>query len=212
MNNKLKTVGLSLAGVSLLATGIVALAAQAAEPSDNSERNERSEHRGERGDHKESFAEVKEAIENNDYAAWAEAMSQHPKAEEFVTEDNFNTLVQAHDLMEAGDKEGAKALLEEAGIKRPGKHRDERGERFQAVRSAIESGDYQAWADAMAEHPNADIEINEATFATLQEAHTLMEAGDKEGAKALLEEAGIKHSGKFKGHGQRGGQGSQEQA
>ena len=213
MTKKSKTIALSLAGASLLATGIVALTTQAAEPMTSSD--EAREHRQERrGEHKENFAAVKEAVQNNDYTAWAEAMSEHPKGEEFVTQENFDTLVQAHELMEAGDKEGAKALLEEAGIKRPGKFKGhgQRGQKFQEVREAVESGDYTAWAEAMANHPNAEIEINEATFATLQEAHELMEAGDKEGAKALLEEAGIKRPGKFKGHGPRGGQDTQEQA
>lgn len=144
-----------------------------------------------RGPHMEMREEVEDALENDDYNAWADAMANHPKAEGLINEDTFNTLKQAHALHEAGDDEGAKALLDDAGIKPMG----ERGgmhEEMSAAHDALENNDYNAWAEAMANHPNAEEFVNENTFNTLQEAQALREAGDNEGAKALLEDAGIK--------------------
>jgi len=141
----------------------------------------------------ERFEQSRQAIENNDYQAWVESLGDHPKADEFVTEETFEILQEAHRLAEAGDKEGARALLQDAGIKRPGKHRRGGGEQPEAVREALQNNDYQAWAELLANHPNADAFVNESTFAVLREAYLLKEAGDREGARALLQEAGIKH-------------------
>lgn len=146
------------------------------------------------GGNSENREAVHQALESGDYQAWSDALANHPKAEEFVNEETFAVLQEAHALKEAGDREGARALLEEAGIQHPGKHRG--GENREAMKNAIESGDYQAWAELLADKPNAEEFVNEETFAALQEAHALNEAGDREGAKALLEEAGIKRPGK----------------
>lgn len=203
----MKTIALSLAGASLLTTGLVALGVSAAEFVDDDDRYEEREYQ--QRERREQMSEIRDAIDANDYQAWADAMSEHPGAEEFITQENFDVLVQAHELKESGDREGAKALLEEAGIKRPKKfrgNRGQRGEKFQAIRDAVEAGDYQAWVEAMADHPNGDELINEETFSVLQEAHVLREAGDKDAAKALLEEAGLRPD-----KGSRGPQG-QDQA
>ncbi len=181
MNKKqLLTVALA---TTMLTTGIAMASTNAAEPTDDTRVRPTQEQR----------EGVKDAIANNDYVAWAEALASHPKAEEFVNEATFSVLVQAHQLAEAGDREAAKELLQENDIKRPG--RRGHGPKKE-VREAVANGDYQAWAELLADKPNAEEFVNEATFATLQEAHALAEAGDKEGAKALLEEAGIKRPGK----------------
>lgn len=60
---------------------------------------------------------VREAIKNNDYQAWVEAMNLLPKEPPFeINEENFNKLVEAHEHLQA-----AHAIFEELGIKRPGK-------------------------------------------------------------------------------------------
>lgn len=57
------------------------------------------------------------AIENNNYAAWALAAGDRPITEK-ITANNFHLLVQAHSLREAGDREGARAIMKELGVER----------------------------------------------------------------------------------------------
>lgn len=67
------------------------------------------------------------AIENNDYSAWATAVAGTPRADK-VDATTFSKLVEAHSLREAGDHEGAKAIMQELGFKKPhGKHGGPRG-------------------------------------------------------------------------------------
>jgi hypothetical protein len=139
--------------------------------------------------HKQIHEQVHAALEVGDYQAFKEATADSPRAD--ITEDQFNTLIEAHELREAGNHEGAKALLDEAGIERP-KHKDRgqhKGPKNEEARAALEAGDYQAFQEATADGPRAN--ITEDQFNVLIEAHELREAGDNEGAKSLLEEAGF---------------------
>ena len=72
----------------------------------------------------ENREEIRAAVEAGDFTAWASLLAEHPKAEEFVNEDTFKVLQEARALREAGDKEGARELLEENDIRLP------RGRRF----------------------------------------------------------------------------------
>jgi hypothetical protein len=65
--------------------------------------------------HRES---VRSAIEAEDYEAFVKALVGTPR-EGKVTEDQFNTLVEAHVLLKAGDKKGAFELMKEAGFGKP---------------------------------------------------------------------------------------------
>jgi len=63
-----------------------------------------------------------EIFENADYDAWVSMINEKPFAEKFaekLTQENFDTMVQMHQLKQAGDMEGARALAEELGW--PGK-------------------------------------------------------------------------------------------
>jgi len=68
--------------------------------------------------------EMIETFENSDYDAWSEIMNEkadlmEEKAQEIrdnTTEDNFNILVEIHELIQDGDKEGAKELIEESDL------------------------------------------------------------------------------------------------
>lgn len=79
--------------------------------------------------------------------------------------------------------------------------------KHEAVRTAIENNDYSAWATAVAGTPQAD-KIDATTFPKLVEAHTLREAGDHDGAKAIMAELGLERPEGKHGHrgGPRGGQ------
>jgi len=62
---------------------------------------------------------------------------------------------------------------------------------MEATRIALENNDYEAWKTAVAGTPMAD-KIDAAGFAKLVEAHTLRESGDQAGAKAIMDELGLK--------------------
>lgn len=54
------------------------------------------------------------ALEANDFTTWQEAMGDHPLADK-ITAENFDRLVEAHNLMQAGNVEAAKAIFAELG-------------------------------------------------------------------------------------------------
>lgn len=56
-----------------------------------------------------------EALANNDYNAWKEAMSERHTAEE-LSEEEFAKLAEAHRLMNEGKYEEARAIQEELGL------------------------------------------------------------------------------------------------
>ena len=111
-----------------------------------------------------------------------------------LTDEQKATLEEAKKLKEAGDEEGAKALLDKAGIKLP--ERPFKIKMSEEVKNALEAGDYEAWKKAMTEQdPNSpmlsDI-TDEAKFQAMVKVHAAMEAGDVESAKTIAEEAGLK--------------------
>ncbi len=63
-------------------------------------------------------AAIQTALDNNDYSAWLEAVGDSPITEK-INADNFATFVQAHQLMKAGDHEGAKAIMDQLGLTPP---------------------------------------------------------------------------------------------
>jgi Spy/CpxP family protein refolding chaperone len=65
----------------------------------------------------EKNQEAREAIENNDFQAWLNAIPENCPARENITEDNFSKLVEAHSLMLEGKFEEAKEIREELGLK-----------------------------------------------------------------------------------------------
>lgn len=136
-------------------------------------------------------AEVHQALNNNDYAAWVQALSGHEKVPFEVSENTFTAFQEAHSLMEKGDHEEAKKLLESAGVQLPPMgQKMGRGYGHQynpAVREAIESNDYVAWQTAIADTKLADI-ASEDLFNKMVEVHTLRESGDRDAARTAAKE------------------------
>ena len=199
MNSTNKLV-LGAAAISIAVTAGLAVVTNAAPDAEEREyfnQSERSNRRYlNRGKHnRENFEAIKEAIATNDYSTWFELMSDHPKAEDFINEVNFTKLVEAYRLKESGDIEGAKVIMEELGLKRPGGERKgdrkHRRERRPEIREAIQAGNYDAWAELMSDHPRADEFVSQETFDLLQQALELMEAGDKDAAKEIFEQLGL---------------------
>lgn len=73
----------------------------------------------------------------------------------------------------------------------------------EAVKVALDAGDYQAWLAAVADSPMAD-QVTEDEFSKLLEAHQLMQEGQAkfEQAKQLKDEIGLTMPGKGQGFGQ----------
>ncbi len=187
-----------LTGV-IITTGLVAGLASAAEGEDQHRR------------HHQPPAEVVTALENNDYDAWVTATADKPIAE-IITADNFDTLVEIHALRQAGDKESAKALAEELGLpefraEQRSERQAERQERRADVKAALDAGDYDAWLALSADKPIAEV-INQNNFDQLLEMHALIQAGDKDSAKAIAEELGLPERPH---HPHRGGEGGERQ-
>ena len=65
---------------------------------------------------------VRTAIENKDFSAWKDAVVKTPMGDEMLTkinEANFSKLLEMHNLMQSGDRDGAEAIREELGLERP---------------------------------------------------------------------------------------------
>ncbi len=110
-----------------------------------------------------------------------------------LTEEQTAALTEAKEIRETARTE-AKQVLEAAGLDETKLReihdamREARKETFSAVKTAIENNDYEAFLVAVADTPLADTIDAEAEFAKLVEAHELREAGDRDGAKAIMEE------------------------
>lgn len=109
-----------------------------------------------------------------------------------LTDEQQAAVEEARELRQTGDKEGAREIIENAGIELPERpSKEERQERREAVRTAVEANDYDAFVVATQSAPFAD-QVDEAFFAAFVEAHELREAGDREGAREILEGLGLK--------------------
>lgn len=109
--------------------------------------------------------EIHEAIEEGDYATFVSLVGEDAKILGVINANNFTQLQELHQLREAGDREGAKALAEELGL--PGKkgHGNKpqlTDEQKEAVKAALEANDYDAFLAAhggdsnVAEHVDAE--------------------------------------------------------
>jgi hypothetical protein len=147
-NEKTKYLAVGLVAFALIFTGITSVSA----------------FEGERGDRDGSkHAEAIETFENNDYDAFKAIIADKPFADE-IDEGKFSVLVEAHELRQVGDKEGAKELLDDAGINRPGHHK---GHRYKS--------------EKFLEQLNNDQQDR------FEEAKEIREAGDREGAREIME-------------------------
>ena len=121
-NKKLFNLGLVVAGVVAL-TGITMASAALPERGQGNRNFDPSNLPAEKQAHFEEMKLTKEAVktavENNDYTAWVDAHGDGERGQkmlEIINESNFDRLVEMHGLMQAGDREGAKAIAEELGL------------------------------------------------------------------------------------------------
>ncbi len=124
-----------------------------------------------------------------------------------LSEDQISAFEEAKELRESGDKDGARDVLEEAGIDESvmEKLRDVMKGQHSAVKTAVENNDFEAFKAAVAGSPLADIIDTSEEFAQFVKAHNLMKDGNKDDAKSIFEELGIKgpagHGGPMNGEG-----------
>jgi hypothetical protein len=137
--------------------------------------------------------EIRDAIENGDYQAWADLMNERPNASIVANEETFAKMREMHERMEAGDREAAKDIANEFGMpKFGGRGHGIEDERFQAVRDAITNGDYDTWAKLMEDAPNGQVEISRETFDKYVELQGLTKR-----VNALREELKLNGPGSF---------------
>jgi hypothetical protein len=113
-----------------------------------------------------------------------------------LSDSQVSALEEAREIRTSAQEE-AKAVLEKAGLDQTKMReiheamRESRQEKHEAVESAFENNDYEAFKVAVADTPMAEKITSEADFEKLAEAHELRESGDKDGAKAIMEDLGI---------------------
>ena len=121
-----------------------------------------------------------------------------------LTDTQIEALEETHKLRQDGaNRAEIKEMLEAAGISRETMkeiHTAMRQHRSE-VKEAIKAEDYEAYQNAVADTPHADIINSEDDFSLLVEAYKLREAGDHEGAWEIMSELGFE---KRKGFGKKG--------
>ncbi len=146
-----------------------------------------------------------QAFDSNDYSAWKDAIQT--KVNEFTSQEKFEQLRQLEQLRKDGKYEEAANLAQELGL--PGRKGQGAADK-EAMKTAIESGDYNAWKTAMAnrvtqkqQHLN-DLsgKINEDTFNKMVEAYKLRQDGKTDEAKTIMEGLGLPEG---RGHGMGNG-------
>ncbi len=161
--NKKKVIPtLALIGLTLGATGVTA--AEVAKSSRSIRSEEHSRHKG----------ELEDILKN-------------------LTDGQRDALEKAHVLRMSGKHAEAKSVITSAGIVLPEiKDPEQHKERKRHFDELIESNDYEAFRQKVAETPMADIIDTQEKFDALVESHELRDEGRYEEAKEVLENAGIK--------------------
>ncbi len=121
----------------------------------------------------QKIQEGREALENGDYEAVAE-MYQTRTGQE-LSQDQFGVMQEAHTMMQEGNREGAKALFEEAGIEAP---------KMNNTRQQSERA-YEYKKGKFLEN------LTDEQKGVMEQSRELKQEGDFEGARALLEEAEV---------------------
>jgi DNA-binding MarR family transcriptional regulator len=163
--------------------------------------------------------EMKAVVESGNYEAFQALIAEigrTPPMLENINADNFHLLGELHQAKQDGDFDRVKELAEELGIERPnmGQHKGQFKKRMQnidpekreAVRAAVESGDYDAWYALITEDgrtPPILENVNADNFHLLMDLHQAKQDKNMERAKELADELGFKKPDMGKHKGQR---------
>lgn len=124
-----------------------------------------------------------------------------------LTTSQIEALEESHELRKAGDYNAAREVLEDADIDREIMHevrsalQEHRTQMRDAIKAAIEDGDYEEFQNVIADSPLAEHITSESDFEQFIEAHELMAEGEFESAREILDELGIERKGRHDGHG-----------
>lgn len=153
---------------------------------------------------------IHEALAANDYEAFKKAIADAPRHDDApeITEAMFAKMVEAEKLRQAGDLDGAHAIMKELGFK-VGPHGDKDGHgtppnltdaqktAWESARTLRQDGKFD---EAKAVLKAAGIELpapkmpanlSETQQEAWSQAHTLMQDGKRDEALAVLKAAGI---------------------
>jgi len=144
---------------------------------------------------------IMDAVENKDYDTWKNLMEEkNNRMAQFITEDNFNKMVEMHEAMQTGDTEKADALREELDMPAIGMGmHGGRGEGFgknfslqnhEDIIKAIENNDYDTWKNLMGDNPITE-KINADNFSRLVDSYNLMKDGKFDEAQTIRQELGV---------------------
>ena len=201
MKQKKYLVGLAILSILITGAGVIA-ATKAAEIV-----------RGDVGGRREMVnfdnTAARDAISNNDFAAWQTAVGDNAISEK-ITQDNFGQFVQMHNLREQGKAkfDEAQAIAKDLRIEKQGRMMKGGGQQGMMgngdALAAIEAGDYNAWKEAVGDSPITE-QINEGNFARFVEIHQLMEDKKFDEVKVIRDELNLTNEGKphFMGMGQK---------
>ena len=159
------------------------------------------------GYEKPDRAAIHEAIENNNYTTFQELTANTKLAEVITTQDQFERIQDLHDARKEGDHETAKEIAEELWfpLHQKGKWHKKRiksqlseeehaarKKQKEAAKTAIENNDYNAFITAIAWSPLETVIDTTSEFELFIDMYEAKEAGDKETAKKIAEQLGIK--------------------
>jgi hypothetical protein len=122
----------------------------------------------------------------------------NPEAFKDFSSDEIRAIEEAFNLRQSAN-EAAEKILSEAGVDRK-KLRDVtrsyHSNKHKAMSNAINTNDYEAFVSLFKEAPFPDAKIPTSDeFSKMVQAHKLMKSGDKETAKEIMSEIGIKPHG-----------------
>lgn len=129
-----------------------------------------------------------------------------------LTDTQVSAFEQAREIRQTANDE-ARQVLEKAGVDETKMREiqtamnEEREVHREAVQTAIENNDYQAFLTAVTDSPMADKITSEADFEKFIEAHGLMQSGDRDGAEEIFTELGVERGEGLGGRGEGRGDG-----
>lgn len=126
-----------------------------------------------------------------------------------LTKDQISAFERAREKRQSGDIIGARDTLVRAGVDEKvlvAMHKASK-EAKDAIRQAVENGNYEAFKSAVVGMPLADSVDTEADFKRFVEAHLLKEDGKWKEAKKILDELGVMAPQRHLGMGHHAGMG-----
>lgn len=147
-----------------------------------------SAHRAQSGERlfsSEQRTAVIDAVKQRDYSAFKEIVGDEVPFAKNVTEENFDAFAERFEK----HIENGEGFLKRGRSAHRKFHKNDG--RFEAVKNAFETQDYDAWVEAVGEkHPFADM-ITEDNFADFIRMHELKKNGNFDEARAIAEEIGL---------------------